>query len=153
MTYTEIKERKGRRYYYRVKTIRKGMKFKKERIYLGVNLGKEERLSKEKISDEKLKPVRELKKLEKLKSKIIKILKKNKVKRAGIFGSYARGEQKKKSDIDILIKYPKGLGGFAFVGIKFDLEKKIRKKVDLVTYNSLHPLLKERILKEEVRII
>ncbi len=93
-----------------------------------------------------------MKNIKEIKSKIVKVLKKNKVVRAGIFGSYARGEQKKNSDIDILIKYPKGLG-FGFAGIELELEDKLKKKVDLLTYNSIHPLLKERILKEEIRII
>ena len=43
--------------------------------------------------------------------------------------------------------------GFEFVGIKFELEDKLKRKVDLVSYRGLHPLLKNRILKEEVRII
>jgi predicted nucleotidyltransferase len=43
--------------------------------------------------------------------------------------------------------------GFAFVGIQFELEDELNKKVDLITYNSIHPLLKERILNEEIRII
>ena len=89
---------------------------------------------------------------EEMKKKIIKILKKNKVVRAGIFGSYARGEQKKNSDIDILVKPPRGIG-FGFVGIQFELEDELKKKVDLLSYKAVHPLLKERILKEEVRII
>ena len=43
--------------------------------------------------------------IEKLKPEIVKLLKKHKVVRAGIFGSYARGENKKGSDIDILIEF------------------------------------------------
>ena len=93
-----------------------------------------------------------MKNITQLKSKIKKILKEKGVVRAGIFGSYARGEQKKTSDIDILIKPPKGLG-FGFAGIQLDLEEKLRKKIHLVTYKSLHPKLKEQILKEEVRLI
>lgn|SRR3990167_9374038 len=87
-----------------------------------------------------------------IQKKIIPILKKNDVVRAGIFGSYARGEATKKSDIDILIQPPKGLG-FGFAGIELELEKKLKKKVDLLTYNSIHPLLKSRILREEVKIL
>lgn len=87
-----------------------------------------------------------------LKKKVVRILKKYNVKRAGIFGSYARGEEKKNSDIDILIQYPKGLG-FGFIGIKFELEDALGKKVDLVTYGAIHPKLKDRILNDEVRII
>ena len=90
--------------------------------------------------------------IEKIKKKIIPILKKNKVVRAGIFGSYARGEQGKDSDIDILVKTSSPLG-FEFIGIQFELEEKLKKKVDLLTYKSIHPLLRKRILDEEIRII
>jgi len=148
MTYTEIKEKNKVKYYYRVRTIRKGKKFKKQRIYLGKNLIKKNLILKEKEADKKL----NIKILNKIIQKIKKILKNNKIKKAGIFGSYARGEQKKNSDIDILIKYRKGLG-FGFAGIQLNLEEKLGKKVHLVTYKSIHPKLKEQILKEEIKII
>ncbi len=90
--------------------------------------------------------------IRRIQKKAIPILKKNNVIRAGIFGSYARGEAKKKSDIDIVIQPPKGIG-FGFAGIELELERKLGKKVDLLTYNSIHPLLKSRILKEEVKIL
>src|SRR3989344_6050329 len=47
MTYTEIKERNGKKYYYRVVSIRKGSSVIKKREYLGVNLNKEELKQKE----------------------------------------------------------------------------------------------------------
>lgn len=90
--------------------------------------------------------------LKRLKPKIVSILKARGVKKAGIFGSIVRGQQKKNSDIDILILPPKGIG-FGFVGIQNELEKKLGKKVDLLSYRAIHPLLKNKILKEEVRII
>lgn len=90
--------------------------------------------------------------IEKIKKKIIPILKKNNVTKAGIFGSYVTGEAKKDSDIDILIESPKGIG-FGFAGIELELEKALGKKVDLLTYKGLSPYLKKYILKEEVRII
>ncbi len=154
MVYTEIKNKNGRKYYYRVKSIRNGKKFKKQRIYLGKNLSKDVLSRKIEKADEELMADNKKKKeiLNKIKPEIIKILKKNKVKKAGIFGSYARGDYKKNSDIDIIVEPPKGLG-FEFVGIKFDLEEGIKRKVDLVTYKSLHPLLREKILKDEMRII
>jgi len=92
------------------------------------------------------------KELNQLKRKIIPILKHNGVIKAGIFGSYARGEQKKTSDIDILVQPPKGMG-LKFVGMNLELEKKLGKKVDLITYKSIHPYLKKYILDDEVRII
>jgi|SRR3989344_6426435 len=91
--------------------------------------------------------------LEKLKPKIIKILKDNGVKKAGIFGSYATGEQKKNSDIDILIDLPKGMSLFDVVGVELKLEGALNKKIDLLTYGAIHKLLKDRILNEEIRII
>ena len=89
--------------------------------------------------------------LKKLKPKIVRILKKNGIKKAGIFGSYARGDQKKKSDIDILIKYDGGL--LKLVGIGMELEKTVKMKVDLLTYGGINPLLRERILNEEMKVI
>lgn len=98
------------------------------------------------------KKIKQNKELEKLKSKIVKILKANGIKKAGIFGSYARGEQKKKSDIDIFIQPKEGMG-LGFVGLALELEEKLGKKVDLVSYNGLSPYLKNKILNQEVRII
>jgi|TARA_Y100000310_G_scaffold70980_1_gene66791 hypothetical protein len=88
-----------------------------------------------------------------LKKKIISILKKNNVVRAGIFGSYARGEQKKNSDIDILVEIKKKISLFDFAGIKIELEEKLRRKVDLVEYKVIKPRIKKNILDSEVRII
>lgn len=83
------------------------------------------------------------------------ILKRNKIIKAGIFGSYARGEQGKNSDIDMLIKVKKGekFSLFDLVGLERELRTALKTKIDLLTYNSVHPLLKERIMKEEIRII
>lgn len=85
--------------------------------------------------------------------KIISILRKNGIVKAGIFGSYARGEAKKNSDIDILIKYKGKKSLLDMSGLKIELEEKLGKKVDLVTYKYIHPKLKEQILKEEIRIL
>jgi len=54
MVYTEIKERNKKKYYYRVRNVRKGKKFKKERIYLGVDLSKKELKEAEKEADQEL---------------------------------------------------------------------------------------------------
>ncbi|MEW5897511.1 MAG: nucleotidyltransferase domain-containing protein [Nanoarchaeota archaeon] len=89
-----------------------------------------------------------------LKKIIVPILKKNDVVKAGIFGSYARGEQKKKSDIDILIQVKKRKFSLLdLIGLEIELKKKLKKNVDLLTYKGINPLLKERILSEEVKII
>jgi Fic family protein len=54
MVHNEIQEKNGRKYYYRVKSVRIGKKVKKERVYLGVNLTREELEKKEKDADKKL---------------------------------------------------------------------------------------------------
>jgi hypothetical protein len=152
MVYTEIKQKNKKKYYYRVRSIRIGKKFKKERVYLGKDLSKEELSIKEEQADKKLNIDKINKSLLKIKPKIIKVLKKYNIKKAGIFGSYVRGKEKKDSDIDILIEPPKGIG-FGFVGIQFELEDKLGRKVDLVSYNGLSPYLKDKILSQELRII
>ncbi|KHO54610.1 MAG: hypothetical protein QT10_C0014G0008 [archaeon GW2011_AR19] len=90
--------------------------------------------------------------IEKIKEKIIPILKKHKAIKAGIFGSYARGDYKEKSDIDILVELNKNLSLDEVIMIKIDLEKVLKKKVDLVEYETIRPELRESILKEEVSI-
>ncbi len=93
--------------------------------------------------------------IQKFKPKIAKILKKYGIKKAGVFGSYARGDYKKTSDMDILIEIPKNLkfSLLDFVGLKYELEDAIGKKVDLVEYVMIRPELKKDILEEEVAII
>jgi uncharacterized protein len=153
MAYTEIKQRNARKYYYRVKSVRKGDKISKKRIYLGVDLNKEKLSDKESEANMKFNNEKINKNLSEIKAKITKIIKKKGIRKAGIFGSYARGEQKKNSDIDILIEPTKEMGFFEIVNLEEELKKSLKKKIDLLTYASIHKLLKERVLNEEVRII
>ena len=84
---------------------------------------------------------------------VVPVLKRNDVVKAGIFGSYARGKAKKRSDVDILIKQKGRKGLLDLVGLEMELKQKLKKKVDLLDYKGLSPYLKDRILKEEVRIL
>jgi len=152
MVYTEIKRRNDKAYYYRVISIRNNSKVNKKRVYLGVNLNKIELNKKVLEADKQLNNRKESASFKKIKYKIIRILSQHNIKKAGIFGSYAEGKQKKNSDIDILIQPPEGMG-LEFFGVQMELESKLKKKVDLVTYNGLSPFLRERILKQEIRII
>ena len=157
MAYTETRVRNDKKYYYRMLSVRKGDKISKKRKYLGVNLSREDLVQKEILADKSLftnKKYKNNEVLEKIKSKAIKILKKNKVKRAGIFGSYARGDQKKNSDIDILVEIDDpNMSLLDFIGIMQELKEKLKRKVDLVEYKAIKPLIKNRILNEEIRII
>ncbi|MBU3912559.1 MAG: nucleotidyltransferase family protein [Nanoarchaeota archaeon] len=91
--------------------------------------------------------------IEAIKLKIMPILKEYKVTKAGIFGSYARGEQKKKSDVDILIKIGDDAGFLTLAGLKLDLQKVINKKVDLVEYENIRKEIRDNILNDEICIL
>ena len=94
------------------------------------------------------------KEIQEIRRQVVPLMKKYGVVRAGIFGSYARGEQKKGSDIDLLIEVKgKKFSLLDLIGLESELKKKLGKRVDLLTYNGINHLLRERILNEEVRII
>jgi predicted nucleotidyltransferase len=71
-----------------------------------------------------------------------------KVKEIGIFGSYARGEQQEKSDLDILVDFKEVIGLFKFIALERYLSELLGVKVDLVMKSALKPRIGERILKE-----
>jgi len=88
-----------------------------------------------------------------IQERIIPILRERGVLRAGVFGSYARGEEELASDLDLLVELPTGSSLFDLVGLQLDLGEELGIEVDAHTYRSLHPLLRDRILREEVRIL
>lgn len=91
--------------------------------------------------------------VEEIKKRILPVLTKYGVKRAGVFGSVVRGEAKEDSDVDILVELPKKASLLDLVGLKLDLEEVLGRKVDVLTYDSIYPLLREPILKEELVIL
>ena len=91
--------------------------------------------------------------IEEIRGKILPILQQYGVKRVGLFGSCVRGEMREDSDIDILVEIEKDISLLDFVGLKLEIEEALGKKVDLVEYNTIKPLLRERILNEQVVIL
>lgn len=91
-------------------------------------------------------------KIEEIKAVIVPILTRHRIKRAGIFGSVAKGNATAKSDIDILVELGNEISLLDFVGIKYELEDHLGRKVDLVEYQAIKPRLKNRIMSEEIRI-
>ena len=91
--------------------------------------------------------------LEDIKCKIVPILKRYDVKRAALFGSFVRGEQREDSDIDILVEFKDGKSLLDLAGLKIELEEALGRKVDVLTYNSLHLLLRDKILQEQKVIL
>ncbi|MCG2722511.1 MAG: nucleotidyltransferase family protein [Thermodesulfovibrionales bacterium] len=96
--------------------------------------------------------IEEVKKI--LKEHKAEVSRKYKVSEIGIFGSFVRGEQKKRSDIDILVEFDQRNipGLLKFIEMERYLEKLLRKKVDLVRKGGIRPQLKKIILKEVVYI-
>lgn len=90
--------------------------------------------------------------LQTIKRRAVPVFRRYGVKRAAVFGSFARGEERKTSDVDFLVEPPKGMGLFEFSGLRLDLEKKLGLDVDLVSYRGIHPALKRSILREQVQI-
>jgi len=88
-----------------------------------------------------------------IKNRILNALRHNDVSRASLFGSVVRGELTEDSDIDILIEYNGKKSLLDLVGLKQELEEILKRKVDVLTYNSLHPLLKDKILREQEVIL
>ena len=77
------------------------------------------------------------------------IINKYNVKRIGIFGSYAKGQQKEESDIDVLVEFEKPTFD-NFIELSFFLEELFYKKVDLLTPKSLSPYMQPTVEKEVV---
>jgi uncharacterized protein len=79
---------------------------------------------------------------------------KYRVREIGIFGSFVRGEQRRKSDVDIIVEFNQGNipGLLKFIEMERYLEKLLRKKVDLVRKGGIRPELRKVILKEVVYI-
>ncbi len=98
-----------------------------------------------------------MKKIEEIKDTLKKHkeeLRKNfKVKEIGVFGSYVRGEQKKRgSDIDILVDFEEPIGFFKFMDLEEYLSNLLGTKVDLISKKALKPRIGKYILKEVIYI-
>ncbi len=90
---------------------------------------------------------------EDLKLKIIPVLRKHGVTRAALFGSLAKGLTNESSDLDILVELGEGSSLLDLAALKLDLEDAVGLDVDVLTYRSVHPRLKEQVLKERVPIL
>lgn len=74
------------------------------------------------------------------------------VKSLGVFGSYVRGESRKRSDLDLLVEFDKAPSFFHFVRLERRLSELVGIKVDLVMRSALKPSIREAVLEEVVPI-
>ena len=81
------------------------------------------------------------------KEKIVEICERNDIEFCALFGSFARSEAGENSDIDLLVRFskPKGID---WIDAALEIEDTLGRKVDLVTEKSLHPLIRESVLKD-----
>lgn len=79
---------------------------------------------------------------EEIKNRVLPILRRHRVKRAGLFGSCVRGEMEEDSDIDLLVEIDEDISLLDFVGIKVEIEEVLGRKVDLGEYSTIKPLLR-----------
>ena len=69
-----------------------------------------------------------------------------------VFGSMARGDATKDSDVDLLIEPGRALSGFDLGALLMDAQELLGRQVDIVTLSALHPLTRERVLAEAIRL-
>ena len=67
----------------------------------------------------------------------------------GIFGSFARSEETDKSDVDVIVEFSQGKKSYRkYIELVYFLEELLQKRVDVLTFQSISPILKEQIEKE-----
>ena len=91
--------------------------------------------------------------IDEIREMAVHVLRENGVCRAALFGSMVSGEATGESDVDMLVEFEGTKSLLDLVGLKLELEDILGRKVDVLTYSSLNPLLRENILKEQVVIL
>ena len=85
--------------------------------------------------------------------KIIPILRSYGAKKASVFGSVSRGDERPDSDVDLLIdRGPEPMGIYKFIGLKYDLEDALGRDVDLVSEGYINKFL-ELYIRPELKVI
>ena len=91
--------------------------------------------------------------IDELRSTVASLMSRRGVVRAGVFGSYARGEASAESDIDFLVEFEKGRTLIDLSGLRLDLCETLGREVDVATPSSLHPRIRDRVMGELVPLL
>ncbi len=90
--------------------------------------------------------------LAKLKALKPELQRRYKVREIGLFGSWVRGEQHERSDIDILVEFEEGADLFDWIGLELYLEEAFGCPVDVVPRKALRPELRTAVLEQVVKV-
>jgi uncharacterized protein len=86
-------------------------------------------------------------------ARVIPVLRQSGIRRSALFGSVVRGETTPNSDIDILVELPRGQSLLDLVALGRKLRRAVGREIDVVEYGGLNPLLRDRILLEQVSLL
>jgi predicted nucleotidyltransferase len=88
-----------------------------------------------------------------LREKLIPVLKEHGVTHAAVFGSLAKGLVHERSDLDILVEFDGDRTLLDLVALRLDLQKALGRDADVLTCRSIHPRIREQVLRESVSIL
>jgi len=91
--------------------------------------------------------------LAEVRERAVPVLRRYGARRAGLFGSVARGEESAQSDVDILVELDDDKSLLDVIGMKQELEEVLGRPVDIVEYDAVKPAIRARILAEQVTIL
>ena len=91
--------------------------------------------------------------VDEIRRKIEPTLRRYGVVRAALFGSAARGEARATSDLDFLVELEDGRSLLDLVGLQLELSDVLGVDTDVVTYRSLHPRMREQVLREQLPLL
>jgi len=74
------------------------------------------------------------------------------VKTIGLFGSFARNEETGQSDIDLLVEFSQPVGFVTFMRLEYFLSERLKRPVDLVSSDSLKPVIRQDVLAEVIYV-
>jgi len=81
---------------------------------------------------------------------ILNIAAKHGVRRIRVFGSFARGDAREDSDLDLLVEAGPNTPPWFPGGLLADLEEELGRRVDIAEESTLHPLIRDRVLDEAI---
>ena len=90
--------------------------------------------------------------LEEITAEVVKFADQYGIIKAGVFGSYARGEAEDESDVDLLFEFKEVIGLMKLGGLIIDLEEALGKKVDVLQFCAINPQIRDHVL-QEVKLI